>query len=132
MKRKRKWVLFLIVFPIASYGVSLLTGKDASLSCLAAIAVSGIGGAASLAIIGCLVLSGAKPTLISVLIGSFVRLLLIMSGSVTIIVFTQVNILWFVIWIMLFYAEILLIEIRLVVQFSNNTGENSKIEVKQE
>ena len=117
MKRKiRNCVLLLIVLAIAAYIVSLIIGADSSAGCLTAIIVTAIGGAAGLALAALGILRTGKHALALILTGSLIRLLLVMLGCVIILFFTKVNALWFVVWLVLFYAAILASEIWLITQ----------------
>ncbi len=112
-----RWAgLFSVLAIVAmAFAVSFCAGKDAVKGCMAAITVSGLGGCIALILIAYAAAYRPGHLTILALAAGTVRLLLMLVGSAIILLFTKVNILWFVVWIGVFYLVLLVFEIRVAI-----------------
>jgi len=114
-----RWWAASVAVVAAAFAVSFLSGKEAVKSCLAAVTVSGIaGGIAMLPIIYAVAYKPALLTVLGLATGTL-RLLLMLAGSIIIILFVKVSVLWFVVWIGVFYSAMLILEVGSVIRTAN-------------
>lgn len=116
-----KWTELLIIVAVvaAAFAVSSVAGKEAVKSCLVAITVSGLAGSTALILIAYAAAYRPSHLAVLTLAAGIVRLLLMAVGSVIIVFFVRVSILWFVVWIGVFYLVMLVFEMRIAVQAVN-------------
>ncbi|MGA2172094.1 MAG: hypothetical protein ABSG82_03650 [Sedimentisphaerales bacterium] len=112
-------VATLVAVVAVALTVSLLSGEQAIKSCLAAIVVSGLAGCGGL--IPIIYAAAHKPALLTifVLAATVIRLLLMVMGSIIIILFAKVSVLWFAVWIGIFYLVMLSLEIYFAIHTAN-------------
>jgi hypothetical protein len=118
-KQNWLWMLIGIIFLTGIIAISTLLGNDVLQSCFWAITVS-----AAACVTGLLPMSKAifqkqNVSAMSFLAGSIIRLLLMLFGTVIILVFVKVNVIWFAIWISLLYILMLAAEVIFAVQRMN-------------
>jgi hypothetical protein len=111
---KTEWLRLPIAasaFAAAALGLSIFFGSDSAKGCLWAILVSGVAGCGGLVpVIYALIY---RPALLAILVlaAGMIRLLLMAVGTAILILLVNVNVLWFLIWLGLFYAAILVSEV---------------------
>ena len=113
----------IAAFIAAIYLASASISAAASRGCLAAIAVSGIAGVASLVLLCRGRSVSTQRSLAFFLAAGVVRLLLMLAGSVIIIFSVGVSLMWFVGWLAFFYIGLLIVEIVLLVRHNNRSRE---------
>jgi len=116
-----KWTELLIIAAVitAAFAVSFVAGKEAVKSCLVAITISGLAGSTALILIAYAATYRPSHLAVLALAAGIVRLLLMAAGSIIIVFFVRVSILWFVVWIGVFYLVMLVFEMRIAVQAVN-------------
>ena len=97
-KSEAKRLLVAAATFAASIGVSALLGGDALKGCLWAVVVATVAGSTAL-VWNVVLLSGV------------IRLLLMLGGTIVILCFVNINVLWFIGWLGLFYAVFLIMEV---------------------
>ena len=105
------WLLILIVFFAAIFGISTLFGDNVRSACLWAIAVNGIAACGGIApIIYARLFKPDVPAhyLLSV---SVIRLLLAVTGSSIILLFVKIDVFWFAAWVTVLYLAVLVLEV---------------------
>jgi hypothetical protein len=109
----------LITAVAAALAVSFLSGQEAVKSCLAAATISGL--AVCISLIPKIYAAAYRPALLafSGLAAGVLRLLLMLVGTIIMISFVKVNILWFVVWIGAFYPIILIRDITFAIHAAN-------------
>jgi len=114
--------MIVAVVPAAAFAVSLPAGKEAVKGWLAAVIISGFAGCISSApvVYAAAYKHGSLP--VYALAASVIRLLLMSAGSITILAFANVGIVWFAVWIGVFYLIRLALEVRYVVRMANGNG----------
>jgi len=124
---KIKWLWMPIIIAVPALGVSSYLGADITRSCLWAVMVSVIAGSVGFApVIYAARVYKSPPSVVSILAGITIRLLTMIAGTVSIIAFADINILWFVAWMGLFYIVILVMEACFVVRILKQYNQGNK------
>lgn len=128
-KKIAKWLCPSVIIAAFALGFSYYIGAHAVVSCLWAITVNALAFAVS--IIPFVFYSRRiDPQLqpAAILAVTVIRLLTIIAGLATIILFTNVNVLWFVLWVCLFYIVVLVMEacfaVRIINRHNGSINEN--------
>lgn len=111
---KTEWLRLPIAasaFAVAALGISIFFGTDSAKGCLWAILVGGVAGCGGL--VPVIYALTYRPALLAILVmaAGVIRLLLMAVGTAILILLVKVNVLWFVIWLGLFYAAMLVSEV---------------------
>jgi len=114
-----KWVGPLVIVAVVAavaLAASFSAGQQALNGCLAAIILSCLAGCTAL--IPVVYAAVYKPGLLAGLVPavSVIRLLVMLAGTVIIIVFVDISILWFVLWTGVFYLLVLVLETRTAIR----------------
>ena len=121
------WMLIIIVFFAAVFGVSALLGESARNNCFWAIVVNGIavcGGIAPLLYAGLF-----KPSIPVYFLpaAGVIKLLLAVIGSGVILYFVKIDALWFAVWVGVFYLAVLVLEVCFFIKMLTGRDEVDKV-----
>jgi len=100
-------------------GVSFLSGQSAVNGCFWAMLVSVIAGIGGIFPFIRAKLSKKTISGEAVLIATTLRMLLVIAGMVIMLLFTKVNVMWFMIWLAIFYVAMLAGEVYYAIKVVN-------------
>jgi hypothetical protein len=121
------WMLIIIVFFAAVFGVSTLLGESARNNCFWAIVVNGI--AACGGIVPIIYAGLFKPSIPvhCLLAASVIRLLLAVIVSSVILYFVKIDALWFAVWVGVLYLAVLVLEVCFFIKMLTGRDEVDKV-----
>ncbi len=121
--KKNRGLVIIILMLVLSMAVSVFLGGDVIKSCFYAIILSITAGGASMALMAIKSSKSAVLNPVIILALGFLRLLIMLAGSITILFFVPVSFFWFLIWTGLFYICFLTWEICWIVKLSKGKNE---------
>lgn len=105
------WMLILIVFFAAIFGISPMFGDNARNSCFWAVVVNTIAACGGAAPVICAVVFKPVVPVYYLLVAGTIRLLLAVIASIIILLFVKIDTVWFAASAGILYAAVLVLEV---------------------
>lgn len=112
---KNKYRLgFLAIIFSAALITSNFLGPQAVKSCIWLTSIILTAGFCSVAPVIYRASKSAAVSISLAMLASIIRSLIILAGTITVLIFTQINVLWFVLWLAVLYPPMLIIDVLMI------------------
>jgi hypothetical protein len=120
-------LVVIVIFFAAVFGASALLGENARNNCFWAIIINGVAACGGIAPFVYAGLSGQPISAYYLLTASLTRLLLAAAGSGIILYFVKIDVFWFVMWAVMLYFVVMMLEVRFFVKILAECNEVDKV-----